>query len=314
MALTGIGLVSRGGTKKEDFFSSLKEAAPRTEDRDRPAAPGQLLAVLNISEPRLKIARYMDPVSKNAIVAMRQVLSDAGIDQGCISKAPYDYGIVLGTTRGPCATREGLYGSLASRQGKLVSATLFSHSGYNIAGAMTAIAYGIKGPNLTIANRGDLGLAVLRRARQLLINGRAHVVFAGFSEGQGSVRRENSPSAEFAYLLCLESKDHAMERGAAVLAEVAVQDDDVDQSHTGQFLPDGPLTGGSARLFGDGESLSLPLPGLHAFGERYLSLFMIGLLANDSALRSRFPAFVAASGNAGATIRLLCAQEHTAAA
>src|SRR5437764_7133360 len=189
------------------------------------------------------------------------------------------------------------------------SGTLSPHCGYNIAGAMTAIAYGIKGPNLTVADRGDLGLSLLRRARQILLSKRAHSVFAGFTECDGIARRGSVPFGEFAYLLCLETKDRAAERGARILAEVSVQEAECAMPGAER----GVVYGARARdnsLLENAETLSVSLPGLPATGDRYLSLFLIGLLSHDSELKKRFPAvaFPAGAGSTGAQVRLLCAE------
>ena len=220
--LTGIGVVSPAGTDKNEFFRSLKVGMHE---------PRQV----KVTDPKLKISRYLDPVSKNAIVATRGAMTDAGIDEAQIAAAPYDYGIVLGTTRGPCRTREGLYESLASRNGRMVSGTLFSHCGYNIAGAMTAIAFGIKGPNITVIDRGDLGRSVLRRAEQFLVSRRARTIFAGVTECDPRAR------LDFAYIVCLERKD-------APALNV--------------------------------EPPAMPL----AWGERYRSLFLLGLMSHEHRL------------------------------
>src|SRR5262245_22607856 len=104
MALTGIGLVSPAGQAKNDFFqfirgSDLPERLPAHMEE---LGPGQLPKRLNIADPKLKIARYTDPVSKNAIVALRASMSDAGLEEGDIAAAPHEYGIVLGANRGAC--------------------------------------------------------------------------------------------------------------------------------------------------------------------------------------------------------------------
>jgi hypothetical protein len=306
MVLSGVGLVSPAGTEKDDFFKYLTEGSlpdGRIADSEE-SEPGRLLTILNVIEPKLKMVRYLDPVSKNAIVALSGALRDAGIDERQISAAPHDYGIVLGTTRGPCLTREGLYDSFASRQGKAVSATLFSHCGYNIAGAMMAIAYGIQGPNVTVAARGDLGLAVLRRARQFLMSNRAHTVFAGFTECHGKFRRGSGPFGEFAYLLCLERKDRAVERGTSGLTEVNLLDVAGDTSGD-PFEVVNDLGTRYDSFLDRTATLSRSLPGLQSFGDPYRSLFMIGLLSHEGGLGKRRHAFVAGAGRAGAKVELV---------
>lgn len=311
MVLSGVGLVAPGGTDTTAFFQALQQPAPETAPPEDPAPrrPGHPDRRVGMDEPRLKMARYMDPVSRNAIVAMRGALRESGIEEHRIAAAPHQYGVVLGTTRGPCVTREGLYASLTSRQGKMVSATLFSHCGYNIAGAMTAIAFGFKGPNLTLAARGDLGLVVLRRALGLLAGDRAHTVFAGVSECDGAARPTGIPFGEFAYWLCLERKDTARKRGATLLAEVDMEDRAVPQRHP---LPREERAAATVQGFEttDGTAapsvrkLTFPLPGLPAGADRYLTLFLVGLLACDPGIRDRFSAVTCAAGTGPVATRI----------
>jgi 3-oxoacyl-(acyl-carrier-protein) synthase len=255
IVMTGIGLVSPLGTAKEAFFKYVGDGEPRGARPEQPGGPepGGLLKHLGITDPRLKVARYLDPVSKNAIIAMREALVDAGLTAEAVAADPCGFGILLGTSRGACVTREGLYGSLQSRQGRMVSATLFSHCGYNIAGAMTAIAYGMKGPNVTIAGQGDLGLTLLRRARRFLLSGRAHTLFAGFSECGDPLKKGGRSFDEAACFFCLETKNHAAGRGAVILAEIG-------------DLPDA----------GPREEAVSTLDGLQALGDRYASLIALG--------------------------------------
>jgi 3-oxoacyl-(acyl-carrier-protein) synthase len=313
MVLTGVGLVSPAGTAKGGFFSYLRDTAPAEEETARwsELQPGQLLRHLNVAEPKLRIARYLDPVSRNAMVAVREAMTDAGIEESRIADDPFQYGIVFGTTRGACLSREGLYDSFASRQGKMVSGTIFSHCGHNIAGAMAAIAFGVKGPNLTVAGRGDLGVSVLGRARQLLVSRRAHTVFAGFTECDGARRRSNGSFAELAYVLCLERKDRAAERGAAVLAEVRLEPVDVAAPRSENDIVCG-LPSWDAPLDTGAEALALSLPGMKAVGDRYASLLRVGLLAHDPTLKAQFPAvaFSTLVGKTPMEVRLLYGAEE----
>jgi len=162
----------------------------------------------------------MDPVSKNAIVAFNRVLSDAGIESEWILNDPYNYAIVFGTGRGPHTTRNMLYESFERKAGRMVSGTLFSHCGYNMAAAMTAIGYGIRGPNLTFSGTADIGVCLLRRAARLLRSHRVHTVFVGFSELKTSTQpEENGLLKELAYILCLEHEERAIQRRANGLIE-----------------------------------------------------------------------------------------------
>jgi len=312
MVLTGIGVLSPAGRTKSDFFRCVRQPLPPGDDSDRLAGPppGALLKYLDVTDPKLKIARYLDPVSKNAIVALGAALADADLEESDIAQDPHAYGIVLGTSRGAGETRKALYESLASKQGKSVSATIFSHCGYNIAAAMAAIAFGIKGPNLTVAGRGDLGLSLLRTASQLMRSRRTHTIFAGFTECNDAAQPRHGTFGELAYLLCLERKDRAVERGAVMLCDVDLHEADGELLSDQNGIAFG-LPSHGARLDGDAEPLPLPLSGLKAVGDRYASLIKLGLLSQDYSARERFPevAFTASVGKIRMEVRIHFAEE-----
>jgi hypothetical protein len=210
VVITGIGIISTFGTRKEEFFRALRTAnAEKARDtRSKTAETGNLVDALNIEDPSFKISRYLDPVSKNTIVAVGNALTDAGIDRQEISDAPYDYAVLLGTVHGPSATRAKVRQSLAARQGRMISGTLFSHCGYNIAGASAAIVYGLRGPNLTLCGKSDLGISLLNRAMQLLKSRRAHTVLVGYSECEAQEPNDNGgPLNESAYVMCLQHEN-----------------------------------------------------------------------------------------------------------
>ncbi|MDE0015138.1 MAG: beta-ketoacyl synthase N-terminal-like domain-containing protein [Candidatus Poribacteria bacterium] len=213
IAITGIGVFSVLGTQTDLFFRCLLEKTiePTITQRMKIKA-GQLTTVLGIRDQRFRISRYMDPVAKNTIVALQQTISDAKITTELIERDPYNYALVLGALHGPHTTREKFYDAFDKKDRRLVSGTLFSHCGYNMAAALPAIAYGIKGPNLTFSAKPNLGIDLLRRASQLLKSRRVHTVFVGFSELKRDETIEDTSLKELAYILCLENKTRAIER------------------------------------------------------------------------------------------------------
>jgi hypothetical protein len=213
VVLTGVGAVSPWGGKDGFFRAFGPDSATKSAAASAPP-PGA-----GIESAKLRAVRYMDPVARNAVAAIEEAMADAGIAAGDVAQDPYGYGIVLAASRGPIATREKAYEQLRARQGKLLSGTLFSNAGYNIAAAMAAMAHGIKGPNLTVAGRCNLSLHLFRRARQLLRAGGVHTVLAGFSESQA----EPASPWPWACAFCLERPERARRRragGAVALAEI----------------------------------------------------------------------------------------------
>jgi len=176
---------------------------------------------------------------------------------------------------------------------------------------MAAVAFGVKGPNLTIAGRVDLGITILNRARQLMVSRRVHTVFAGFTECDGMLRRRNGPFGEWAYALSLERKDRAAGRGAAVLAEVSVEPARGAFARGERGIICG-LKSRDAPLNRSAKTLALPLPGMKAIGDRYASLIVLGLLSQDRSLKERFPAvaFTTLAGNNPTEVRVIYGGEE----
>jgi hypothetical protein len=286
--LTGIGLLSPLGGK-ERFFRALGEGAgaPCRTAGNAALPAGGLTELLGINSPKLQIARYLDPVAKNAIVALEEAMRDAGIAPQAVAQDPYGFGILLAATRGPGATRYKAYEQLRAREGKLLSSTLFSNFGYNVAAATAAMAHGIKGPNLTVAGRSNLSLLLLRRARQLLATERCHTVFTGFSESlaNGDAAR---PVPEWSCIFCLE---RARQRGAgagAVLTEIELESPELAQPRPGapalrlpRPIPQ-PL---SLAVLAGAETLDLDLGDPLGVGPEYLPLLQAGRIKTSERLR-----------------------------
>jgi hypothetical protein len=177
--VTGLGSVFPFGLGKIKLRAEY--GAPGDDPTGKPPGAEGSSADAAAEDPRAKVARWLDPVAKNAIAAVGDAVRDAGISDEMLRADPFGYGIVSGSKYGPVTTRERAEEAL-TRRGS-ASATFFSHSGYNMAAAMAAVAYGCRGPNLTLSAPSSLGAVVVRRAVSLLAKGRRpHTLFTGFSE------------------------------------------------------------------------------------------------------------------------------------
>ena len=296
--LTGIGLLSPLGGK-ESFFRALGEGAeaPWRTAGNASLPPGGLTELLGIKSPGLQIARYLDPVAKNAIVALEEAMGDAGIGPQEVAQDPYAFGILLAATRGPGATRDKAYEQLRARQGKLLSSTLFSNFGYNVPAATAAMAHGIKGPNLTVAGRSNLSLILLRRARQLLATERCHTVFTGFSESLANGEAARLVP-QWSCIFCLERAERARQRGAragVALTEIELESPGLVQPRScalafrlprpiPQPLPLAALAGA--------ETLDLDLGDPLDIGPEYLPLLQAGRIKATERLRGEETGYV----------------------
>src|SRR5207248_238358 len=83
------------------FFRALGEGAgaPSRSAGNASLPPGGLTELLGVKSPKLQIARYLDPLAKNAIVALEEAMKDAGIAPEEVAQDPYGFGILLAATR-----------------------------------------------------------------------------------------------------------------------------------------------------------------------------------------------------------------------
>lgn len=287
IVISGIGLLSALGTDRQGFFDFLSGAPGK-----RPGLPecgeGPLLNFLGIQDPRLKIARYMDPTSKNAIVALGQALQDADLDSEAIQENPHNYGILFGNLRGPLETRAKLYEAFEKKNRRIVSGTLFSQCGYNMAAAMSAVAYGIKGPNLTFTSPRNLVIYLLRRGTQLLWKNCVHTIFLGCSTQRNtSESGDHSQLGELAMVLCMENKSHALQRRAVGYVEfeetLCSSQVDMGSFESGNMYVASSLlndVSDASALVKQTESMNLHTPEELRLDEAFVPLIKLGFLVN----------------------------------
>jgi 3-oxoacyl-[acyl-carrier-protein] synthase II len=195
------------------------------------------------SLPDVDEARRWSRLSYMTVTACRQAVVEAGFDT---SPTLHQCGLVVGTEFGDLRSTEAFAGGFL-RKGPLgLSPLLFPNTVMNAMAGATSMALGLKGPMLTLNQRGVAGETAVVRAIALIAAGRAPAVIAcGVDElfatlyetlvllhvpsphdgGEEACRpfdqRHNGPIlGEGATALLIESPSHAQARGAPILAEV----------------------------------------------------------------------------------------------
>jgi 3-oxoacyl-(acyl-carrier-protein) synthase len=195
------------------------------------------------SLPDVDEARRWSRLSYMTVTACRQAVVEAGFDT---SPTLHQCGLVVGTEFGDLRSTEA-FASGFLRKGPLgLSPLLFPNTVMNAMAGATSMALGLKGPMLTLNQRGVAGETAVVRAIALIVAGRAPAVIAcGVDElfatlyetlvllhvpsphdgGEEACRpfdrRHNGPIlGEGATALLVESPAHAQARGAPILAEV----------------------------------------------------------------------------------------------
>ena len=204
-----------------------------------------------------KDARRYDPFVHYAMAAAKEAITQAGLE-GYVGDADR-IGVLVGSGIGGISTLEANAITLDQRGPRRVSPMFIPGSIINIAAGLISIEYGFKGPNLAVGTACTTSTHAIGLAARLIAYGDADVIIAGgsekgssllgmagFSSMQALSTRNDEPAlasrpfdkdrdgfvmGDGAGVLVIESLEHALERGASILAEVCGFGMSSDASH-----------------------------------------------------------------------------------
>ena len=182
----------------------------------------------------------LDRVAQFALVAARQAVAQSGLafagDLGLRS------GVVLGTAAGGLGTLDDSYRAVYAEGKNRVHPFVVPRLMHNASAAHVAMAHGLRGPSFTVAtacasSNHAMGLAfqmVRSGAAPVMVTGgaEASLCFGGIKAWEGlrvmsreacrpfSACRDGMVQGEGAAVFVFEDRDHALARGAVILAEV----------------------------------------------------------------------------------------------
>ncbi len=250
--VTGVGIVSPLGVGRETFSRRLYDGesgiAP-IASFDTSRFRSHLGAEIRDFSPRdfvsVKNLRKMDRLSSAATSASRLALEDAGLK---IEASNRDrVGIILGTAFGPTDVTVQFARTLIKSGPELVNPILVPNTVLNAPASHASIELGFRGVNSTVTHFGVSGETAVAYAAAEIQKGTADVMLAGGGDiisefffeslvrfgalsprdgGMESARpfdaKRNGPVAgENCAIVCLESLDAALERGASIYCLVA---------------------------------------------------------------------------------------------
>jgi len=221
IVITGCGWVTSfaAGGIEAVLQAAAGRTAPPTVSEGYWPVPDQLLE----GYPDLLPECRNDPGAWLTAVAFELARRDSSLVPGSVP--PERVGLVLGNALAGQSGMIDFANDVREQSARFVSPIRFPQTvGNYIAGAL-ARAYDIRGPNSTIANGPASGLDAVVEACSLLTAGKADVVFAGGTERLTPALAMGlaEPDVMFsdgACLFVLERREHAVERGATVLATI----------------------------------------------------------------------------------------------
>jgi 3-oxoacyl-[acyl-carrier-protein] synthase II len=276
VVITGMGLVSCFGTQLEEFYQKLLEGESGikliTEFNTERLLTKFGASVKNFNPEDFvdkKLARRADPCINFAMAAGKMAVAHAKLNLNEVDKARA--GVLVGSGMG--GMQRFYDGSVAFEMAekeldtRRVSPFFIPFIITNMSGALLAIELGFKGPNYSISTACATSNYSIFAALNHIRNGHADVMLAGGTEaGVNSIsvagfsalralsrNNENCEAAskpwdknrdgfvlgEGCGIFVLESLEHALKRGAPILAELKGGAITCDAHHMTEPTPDG---------------------------------------------------------------------------
>ena len=212
-----------------------------------------------------KQARYMDRFSQFAVAASLQAVEASGLDLS--NGSAEETGVIVGNSVCGLLSVHEQYRVLSESGPKRVSPTLAPTMTGDAPGVQVSIILGTKGINYSPSSACSSGSDAIGQACEIIHQGNAKAIVAGGTEAPitplvlaafGNIRalstRNDNPQAacrpfdaerdgfvfgEGAAMLVLEDAEHALERGAPILAEIIGYSNTSDSFHLTQPSPNG---------------------------------------------------------------------------
>ena len=271
VVITGIGVISSLGIGVEKFWNSVKEGkcGINTITRfDASNLPTKVGAEVNDFDPvqfiDKKEAKRMDRYTQFAVAAAKMAVDASEIDLEKVDK--YRMGVIVGSGIGGIETLEEQHQVLLNKGPGRISPFFIPMMIANMAAGRIAIQYGAKGFNECVVTAcatstnaiGDAFKVIQRGDADIMITGGTEasitpLSFAGFcSMGAMSTtedpadalkpfdaRRNGFVMGEGAGILVIEELEHALNRGANIIAEIVGYGCTNDAYHITAPVPDG---------------------------------------------------------------------------
>lgn len=255
VVVTGTGVVAPNGIGVENFWEGITEARSGVdylERFDTEDFPVKFAATVDDFDPEEHFSRReinrMDTFVQFGLVAAEEAIEQAGYDTEDPEYESRRTGVILGSGIGGIHTIEEQHKKFLDRGPRRISPYLIPKLIINMVSGQVAIRYDCQGPNKSVVTACATSAHAIGDASRLIQYDEADVMIAGGSEygtsplGFGgfcsikalSTRNDEPKKAsrpfdeerdgfvmgEGAGAVVLESREHAEERGANIIAEV----------------------------------------------------------------------------------------------
>jgi 3-oxoacyl-[acyl-carrier-protein] synthase II len=271
--ITGFGAVSPIGLTAADFWAALlagRSGVRRITDFEVADLPTQIAAQVWDFDPGRyigrKVYRRIDPFAQYAIAAAGEAVEHAKLT--ITEELAPRVGVLIGSGYGASKIQQGITLQLASGGDvRKVGAYSSASSAIDNAAAEVALLLGAQGPSGAVSTACASGTSSVGDALRLIRHGYADVVVAGGADdsvtrpdiasacaARALSRRNDEPErasrpfdrdrdgfvvAAGAGVVVVEEAEHAIRRGAEILAEVAGYGATTDAYHATAPHPDG---------------------------------------------------------------------------
>ena len=272
IVVTGLGALAPNGNSVDQFWansiagkSGIGPVSYFDTEGHRVTIAGELSDFDPESVLDSREVRKLDPFSIYAITAADEAVTMAGIDP---NKLDLDrVGVTIGTGVGGIQTLEDQHTAIETRGPRRVSPLFVPKMIANIAGGHLSMRWGFRGPNQTVTSACASATDAIGMAMRLILAGDADVMIAGGTEasvtglciaGFANMKalsqsctepekasrpfdtdRDGFVLGEGSGILVIETEEHALDRGAVILAELAGYGSTDDAFHITQPAPEG---------------------------------------------------------------------------
>ena len=272
VVISGIGVITPVGNDLNEFWSNLTKGRSGVGPITRFETTGYSVSfaaeVKNFNPTDYidrKEARRMDRYTHFALAANKLAIENAKLDLAAINRDRA--GVIIGSGIGGIETLEEQHKVLMNRGPGRISPVFIPMMISNMASGQIAINYGLRGRNLTTTSAcassahaiGDAFRVIQLGQADIMISGGTEapitpLSLAGFCSMKALSTRNDEPTAasrpfdtgrdgfvmgEGAVILILEELEHALARGAEILAEITGYGASCDAYHITAPDPEG---------------------------------------------------------------------------